>query len=555
MVRLINEGMAILSFRESNFDAYSAYGEVIDNSIQANSTEIKIHMDYSTKNRGRGPNREPINYVAFGDNGHGMDAEVLHRCLQLGYSSRYNDRSGIGRFGVGATLAAINQCLKMEVYSKQSGGSWLYTCADIEEFTRAGSEQGLAMPQKKTPPDELMGLAGDDSGSIVIWSKYDRQPENASTMLSEAKIWIGRTYRKFIWDGVEIFLNNENMPAVDPLYVTTEKTLFPNDPTATEMEERNVTWPVSLADRQPGMPTESTIKIRMSSLPEEFRQNKGDGGSTEARRRYINRNEGISILRNGREVFHGHVPYWPKKFEEIDRWWGCEISFDAVLDRDFTVKNIKRGAVPVTELKKALHDSIRSTRKQIVQEVRDLWTANKVASEKTKTTGVNTTHTDAEEVAKKTGGPKNQLDINKNPKEESKKYVDIWIKDAEAQSKAAWQAKFESQPFTIIDDDWRGTDFMETTHLGGKSILTYNSRHPFHTELLAIRNDIELNEVQPEHAEQLKILIDIMLMAYGKSEAMFEPNVKMDAVSLLEQLRLHWGTYLSNYIKTWRDND
>ena len=100
-VKLVDDARAIVSMRESDFDAYSAMGEIIDNSIQAKAEMIKMRMDHG------GGNKQIVRSVAFGDDGHGMNKEVLHQCMQLGYSSRYNDRSGIGRFGVGATLAAI----------------------------------------------------------------------------------------------------------------------------------------------------------------------------------------------------------------------------------------------------------------------------------------------------------------------------------------------------------------------------------------------------------------------------------------------------------------
>ena len=55
-----------------------------------------------------------------------MDATVIASCLKLGWSSRFNDRSGIGRFGVGMVLGAIHECKRIEVYSKQAGtNEWL----------------------------------------------------------------------------------------------------------------------------------------------------------------------------------------------------------------------------------------------------------------------------------------------------------------------------------------------------------------------------------------------------------------------------------------------
>ena len=42
MANLCKDGFLIQSLRKSDFDCYSAYGEVIDNSIQADAKNIKI---------------------------------------------------------------------------------------------------------------------------------------------------------------------------------------------------------------------------------------------------------------------------------------------------------------------------------------------------------------------------------------------------------------------------------------------------------------------------------------------------------------------------------
>ena len=69
---------------------------------------------------------ELLESIAFGDDGIGMPPNILENCLTQGFSSRYNDRSGIGRFGVGMTKAFMNQCLICEVYSKEKDKDWFY---------------------------------------------------------------------------------------------------------------------------------------------------------------------------------------------------------------------------------------------------------------------------------------------------------------------------------------------------------------------------------------------------------------------------------------------
>jgi hypothetical protein len=555
-VPLVESGTALDSMRNSDFDVYSAYGEVVDNSLQASAKHIKIQMLYKPKS----PilRNEPIGRIGFGDDGHGMNTGVLHRCLQLGYSSRYNDRSGIGRFGVGATLAAINQCKRVEVYSKVEGGKWLYTYFDLQDIT-SHKMTGIPEPTEATPPKEFAGLVGEKSGTLVIWDKYDRQPDDASEILKNFTTWVGRAYRKFISSGVTITLNGQNVPAIDPLYLDLSKTQFPDDPKAFEFTPPiTIEWPIPLEDQKPDGPTKSIITIRMSLLPEEFRKNQGAGNSKMAIERHIPENEGVSILRNGREVFFDHIPHWPgKHFSEIDRWWGCEISFDAILDKEFTVKNIKRGAVPVRDLKGALAAKINPTRETALERVREVWIKAKTAELVTPTGGgITTGHEDAEQAAKKTPTPKGVLDAGKDIDKESAKFADEWLKNEDERQKAAWEAKFKSQPFTIMDADWKGPEFVETSHLGGSDVLRYNVRHPFFTELASIRAALEASGQDTTNAKRLRVLIDLLLISHAKAETMIDPKIQWPPEQLLETLRMQWGQYLSNYIGTYKkEND
>ena len=118
----------IESERNSDFDSNSAYGEIIDNSIQADAKKIKIEFFSKSVSK----KKEILDYIIFGDDGLGMTPDILEQCLSNGFSSRYNNRDGIGRFGVGMTKAFLNQCLICEVYSKTKDGDWHFTYSDIQ---------------------------------------------------------------------------------------------------------------------------------------------------------------------------------------------------------------------------------------------------------------------------------------------------------------------------------------------------------------------------------------------------------------------------------------
>lgn len=558
-VQFIDSALALQSLRDSDFDVYSAYGEVIDNSIQAEATWIKIQFD-TTQTHSKKPYYQ-INEVVFSDNGKGMDKETLHRCMQMGFSSRYNDRSGIGRFGVGMTLASINQCKRVEVYSRDKDGAWLWTYVDLDEITTQ-KEKEIPEPIVKQLPEEYNKIASDGTGTIVLWKKYDRQPESADSIIKGAHIWTGRTYRYFIWDdGFSIYIDDEEVKAIDPLYVRTEKTKFPNDPPAEEWTPVEFNWKVSKIDRAANSPDESPITIRFSVLPEALRSKQGVGGDQGTRDRCIHMNEGFSIIRNRREVFYGHIPYYSPKFEEVDRWWGCEISFNAVLDREFTVKNIKRGALPSPALREVIQTKINPSRKTAVAKVRDFWAKSKVKAEQEgKIEQLVTGHEEAEQVAKNTVTVKSQIDKGKNLQEEAEKMVQKLIADdVDETIKQKWSAKFADQPFTIKDDSWKGSGFFETAHLGGKDVLSYNKAHPFFEELDAIISEIEHASSDEESSlnkdlyRKLKCLIDLLIISYSKAEGAFSADDKMTALEYIEAQRSNWGEYLKRYLTTWKN--
>jgi len=65
--------------RNSDFDAYSAFGEIVDNSIQAKASSVRMILEYTTT--GRKIAYAVVKRIAFGDDGEGMSAEVLNSCM------------------------------------------------------------------------------------------------------------------------------------------------------------------------------------------------------------------------------------------------------------------------------------------------------------------------------------------------------------------------------------------------------------------------------------------------------------------------------------------
>src|SRR2546425_9978331 len=95
----------------------SALCEHVDNAIQWGATEVRIYFHQT----GKQPDQR-IDILVL-DNGKGMAANVLKVATSFGGSMVFDDRAGIGRYGMGMKTAALHICPVLDVYS------WQESCA------------------------------------------------------------------------------------------------------------------------------------------------------------------------------------------------------------------------------------------------------------------------------------------------------------------------------------------------------------------------------------------------------------------------------------------
>jgi hypothetical protein len=573
-VSLVLAGQAINSLRESDFDTCSAVGEVIDNSIQAGATEIHlIAKEEELPARGRRKaGTKVLTEVAFGDNGHGMGSETLHRCMQLGFSTRYDDRCGIGRFGVGMTLGAINQCARIEVYSKEkSENAWLHTHVDLHE---ALADPYIAAPKKAELPKGYSRLVGKDQGTLVVWSKFDRQPQS----LPEIEHWLARTYRKFIGakvvengkvvktkSPIVLTVNKREVVAFDPLYAIPNSD-FPDDDVAKLFEPIEFEMPIP--EGTPSKAKVAKVRIQMSLTPTSWRPEGGGkaGRSELARTLYITDNDGtdnqgFSVLRANREVFYDTMPHFnpAPHADGLDRWWSAEISFDPVLDKYFSVRNIKRGARFVKELREKIQEDMRPTIFACREAIQKTWAENKNKSIH-KDTDVSTEHTPAEKTVKDASPTPGKAGSDKTPEEKEKEIKEILRPLVESgEQLEAWRAKIESQPCTIVDNEgtsWKGNTFLDIHPYGGKTIIEYNMTHEFFLFVYGTIKELTANTsgdnaAVVQTAKKLKLAIDLLFMSYAQAESVPNQDHQQRIADTLDMLRNNWGTYLAQYVRTF----
>lgn len=569
-------GHAIDSFRSLNFTPISSICEIIDNSLQANATEIKINFEWNAHPDGDQYAKKSI----FIDNGDGMNDELIYDYLILGEGQRRALEHGIGKFGVGATLAGISASRHIDVYSKVRGGKWMYTYLDIDEIQAADEAGGIPKPIQKDPPSEYNKSL--EHGTIVIWSNVDKLeralidsnlwPPNPITNVNQLhnedilSTELGRIYRKFLTEErlekgktvknknrVTILLENQEIEPYDPLYAT-------YNPKKDDKEKPTLTHqsiPIRYGKSSAKMHL-TTSYFPESWWADEYRA----GNAKDNRERKIgSRNEGMSLVREGREIFFGNIPYFrindpgPERhahtYKEQDRWIGFEVEFDRDADDIFNIQANKSKL----EMRKIMKEELsRKMSHTIVQGRTDFATKTGESKVKKKIGGGDSP-----------GGSKKKIQDQIDPKyntEQKKELQEIakqYVKDKN--DKDAIDDAYNDLVhgyLPIADYDGDSTDQMVKFSFHLNSIVVkYNMHHPFLKKFVEALTDIGVklgkNSTEtltvPEN-QTLRTLLDILFVTYGLARVSFDDLSKSREIqSTLNDLHKKWGDRAEEFSK------
>ena len=101
----------IQATRDSGYKGTSsAVAELVDNSLQAGATAIHVRITASEDEE------HPIVLKVI-DDGSGMDSRTLRTALRFGGSTRFNDRVGLGRYGMGLPNSSLSQAQRVTVHT------------------------------------------------------------------------------------------------------------------------------------------------------------------------------------------------------------------------------------------------------------------------------------------------------------------------------------------------------------------------------------------------------------------------------------------------------
>lgn len=567
-IPVVLTGQALQSLRESGYSLPAALGEVVDNSLEANANTIGIRLDEGTNARGK----KHVHRIVFTDDGEGMPGDILQHYPQIGFSTRYMQTNTIGKFGVGAKLAALNFGTRLDVWSRvATDDPWLHVYFDLNEALDAekrGEEIRISSPQPTEVPEDLRSVLSENTGTMVVWSNVDRlehgmRAENFDKLRLEVEKELSRIFRVFINDGITITVNGRGLLPHDPLMLMTdswaEKVLTEYYTTG---EGKSTPWKPEPLEFAADVILNEELKVGEHSAwltvtvyPRSVARKRGLGGDKLATTLRVPENQGaISFMRHDREISYTNVPrMFPRGVQDPDRFIGISVSFSPDLDEYFGVRNVKRGAEPHDQLR----DKIRKLLATAVDEARKrLDTYWGEAQRKAKEhSGEHGPILEAVAEANRTM-PKARAEGESEPERVFENLAtDVLGSNASSEERESYLDRVKDLPFVVESVDFPGKQFIDVRHVNGRVIIEINTRHRFYREMWAPLRAIADSEPGARHSSDSVLTarrtieaLTLMLIAYGKAESMHEnPNEQYG------ELRDYWGMFLDSMMGKVKD--
>jgi hypothetical protein len=499
----------IQATRDSGYTGTSsAVAELIDNSLQAGATNIDLSIRATPDET-----RYPLALTVV-DNGSGMDQRTLRTALRFGGSTRFNRRDGLGRYGMGLPNSSFSQAQRVTVHTWQSGhGPVLCAYLDLDEIA-IGQQKTVPIPLNVSRPSFVNGYP---SGTAVTWSRCDRLDNSRiSTLVRKLLLSLGRRFRHFIWEGVRITVNGDQVQAVDPLFLHTES-MFCG---ATEHSSFEREIAVSAEDPS----ATGIVRVRFSELPvaDWSRLN-----NQEKRERGIAKGAGVSIVRGGREVDYGWYFLGGKRRENYDDWWRCEIQFDPVLDEAFGITHTKQQIRPRPQLVEALGADIENTARALNTRARKAHFGVKIAER----------FSSSEDRATEKDGLLTPLPSQARARDVV--VLDSVRKELSQCSQTGREPEVGVE-YRIVPKALSDTCFFNYARAEGKLVLVLNPDHPFYKLVYKA-----LLESEDQKDISTRISLDLLLLAAARAEALLDGK---DELKVAEQLRSNWSDTLATFL-------
>lgn len=505
------KGMRDIGYKNTG----TAVDELIDNSIQSEARKVHVVLGFDKGSK------EPTK-MAIVDDGHGMDPLMIRAAVTWGGTHRQNDRHGFGRYGYGLPSACVSIGTRYSVYSRVEGGDWFQVTIDlakIEEHFRNGSHGPIVVPEaeKAEVPKWVKDYMKNDiaHGTIVVIEKIDRLSHWTTQNLRKFFLQhFGITYRNFLRQ-VQLFVDGIEVEPIDPLFTTPGFRFFDIDDDRAEALE-----PLEIEVKgRDSKESIGIIKVRYSYMPPTFLRvpegkMKAKGGKNNPRFSVRKENNGIIVLRAGRQidVVSSKCPW--TTFQNNDRYVGVEVDFEPVFDEEFSITTSKQQVVLSQRVWDILEDNgvyqaIKQMRTRYEKDADTLKVKQDTPKEDTPRPSESAME-EAQKFIRRTptaDTSEEQAEAERNLDNEIERIAKQTGLPKEA-VKQGWDAKNKGRRYRVEYVDYPDSPFYSLERIGGLRVLRINKAHPFYTDMYAA----------PDSTPTFRFRLDVLLFVLGDCE-------------------------------------
>lgn len=482
----------IEAVRDSGYkNTATAVAELVDNSIEAGATTVQVDLVQNETG-------EWILRVL--DDGCGMLPSEMQVALQFGGSTRFNSRTGAGRYGMGLPCSSLSRGRRLDLFSWRNGNQLWWTYLDVDEIANGKTgfvPQPIRMHRKDHPE-----LPPSESGTAVYVSRCDRlNYKKRSTISEKLSAGLSRIFRKPITSGKIIQVNGERLRPIDPLFL---------DPAAAMHGATPFGPPLEFPIRLPGQGRSSIIRVSFAELPvQRWHALPVEAKATSG----ILKGAGVSVLRSGREIDTGWFFMGDKRKENYDDWWRCQVEFEPVLDELFGVTHTKQKINPNDELNRILSPHVAPIARELNKRVRQEFLNIRAAEPAHSKAGTRAAASD--------------VYLDPPPRQRTQIVTSIETKRRGLQ--------YQINAREVDDDNFFIPDLCKHT-----LCLDVNALHKFYGKIYA-----PLTASKGELERKVLANFELVLLAFARAECGLRNTKEKEVV---ENLRCRWGQILNTFL-------
>ncbi len=518
-----NASKLIESLRQLDYTNLTALSDILDNSLDANATQVWVSV-LPKKKREKGDTE--IGSIIIADNGYGMDWKALDEALKLGSDADKNPTCDLGLYGMGLVTASISLGTKVEVITKTIDGKCLRSVQDLEEIYKENKfikllEEGgpdaqkyfdmfVVKPQEKNPVLERGGKSAPvkNQGTVVTISNIDNcHTSYIKAFVGKLITHFGQTYRKFLQsDNVRLYVQGTQVEPIDPLH-----------------------------DNEAIILMEEEIKLEPGAIKLVIAELKDYGGEINKARGINVHNQGFCLIRNNREILTGETLGIFSKHNDFNLF-RAEFNYSGTLDKILSSNFSKNKIVLSQSVRDKVEKACIPFLKQIRKNVRDRAKSKRAFEDKVDFSDIEKYITQKSHLLKR---PQAQIEKRNPPTQVAQNKVE---------PKKVVSPRLNIVKRKRVDYNTLRARFLQKS-LGEKGpvyeaaiekdavLIYWNEDHPF------FRLFIEPNK------DKVDVLNPISYLTYCLGSAELQASIDSDSLEILDNIRWEVGKNLSVLLK------